>query len=58
MFAIDDAPKHANDYANHGIQCFVPKKSYNSTGNCNHENIVHFTGYHDIMSYLKNYNLL
>jgi len=58
MFAIDDAPKHANDYANHGIRCFVPKKSYNSTGNCNHKNIVHFTGYHDIISHLNNYNLL
>jgi len=28
-FAVDDSPKHAADYALHGIKCLVPKKSYN-----------------------------
>lgn len=28
-FAIDDSPKHATEYAKHGIKCFVPEKSYN-----------------------------
>jgi phosphoglycolate phosphatase-like HAD superfamily hydrolase len=30
-FAIDDSPKHATEYANHGIMCYVPEKSYNKT---------------------------
>jgi hypothetical protein len=29
QFAIDDSPKHATEYANHGIKCYVPRKSYN-----------------------------
>ena len=28
-FAIDDSPKHALEYAKHGIECHVPVKSYN-----------------------------
>lgn len=28
-FAIDDSPKHASEYAKHGIHCWVPEKSYN-----------------------------
>jgi hypothetical protein len=28
-FAIDDSPKHALEYAKHGIECHVPIKSYN-----------------------------
>ena len=28
-FALDDSPKHAMDYTKHGIDCYVPKKSYN-----------------------------
>jgi len=30
-FAIDDSPKHAIEYANHGISVKVPKKSYNKS---------------------------
>ena len=30
-FAIDDSPKHAIEYANHGICVKVPKKSYNKS---------------------------
>ena len=29
LFAIDDSPKHALEYAKHGIKCHVPIKSYN-----------------------------
>ena len=42
-FAIDDAPKHAEDYAKHGIKCLVPLKSYNE--DLSHENIYHFSNY-------------
>tara|TARA_Y100000022_G_C13217929_1_gene360844 strand:+ start:294 stop:1217 length:924 start_codon:yes stop_codon:yes gene_type:complete len=50
-FAIDDAPKHANDYANHGIKCLVPLKSYND--HLNHENIFHFTNYYSAIDIVK-----
>ena len=26
---IDDSPKHAAEYAIHGLPCLVPEKSYN-----------------------------
>jgi hypothetical protein len=26
---IDDSPKHATEYAIHGLSCLVPEKSYN-----------------------------
>ena len=52
-FAIDDAPKHAEDYAKHGIKCLVPFKSYNE--DLNHDNIFHFNDYHSAMNIiLKN----
>lgn len=47
-FAIDDAPKHAEDYAKHGIKCLVPSKSYNN--HLNHENIYHFESYYQAVS--------
>ena len=50
-FAIDDAPKHANDYAKHGIKCLVPLKSYNE--HLNHENIFHFTNYYSASNIIK-----
>jgi len=28
-FAIDDSPKHATEYATHGMHCYVPKMPYN-----------------------------
>ena len=34
-FAIDDSPKHASEYAKHGIRVKVPVKSYNKS--INHE---------------------
>ena len=39
--AIDDSPKHAAEYAMHGIKCLVPMRNYNE-GVWNHENIVPF----------------
>lgn len=44
-FAIDDAPKHAEEYAKHGIRVKVPVKSYNK--NINQE-----------VDYYKNFNSL
>lgn len=56
MFAIDDAPKHAEDYAKHGIKCFVPVKSYNS--HLFHENIFLFDNYNHIIQILSDQKLL
>ena len=50
-FAIDDAPKHANDYAKHGIKCLVPLKPYNE--HLNHENIFHFDSYYSAINIIK-----
>ena len=55
-FAIDDAPKHAEDYAKHGIKCLVPLKSYNE--DLNHENIYHFNSYSDACTILSTAGLL
>ena len=44
-FAIDDSPKHAEEYAKHGIRVKVPEKSYNK--NINQE-----------VDYYKNFNSL
>ena len=56
MFAIDDAPKHANDYAKHGIKCLVPLKSYND--HLEHQNIFHFDNYNHACSILEKEKLL
>ena len=56
MFAIDDAPKHAEDYAKHGIKCLVPSKSYND--HLKHKNIFHFDNYYSALSVLKEEKLL
>jgi hypothetical protein len=29
-FAIDDSPKHASEYAKHGVRVLSPRKSYNT----------------------------
>tara|TARA_B100001093_G_scaffold519938_1_gene611572 strand:+ start:6063 stop:6992 length:930 start_codon:yes stop_codon:yes gene_type:complete len=55
-FAIDDAPKHAEDYAKHGIKCLVPNKSYNE--HLSHQDIFHFNTYSQAISILKSENLL
>jgi len=56
MFAIDDAPKHAEDYAKHGIKCLVPTKSYND--HLNHENIHQFNSYYHARDILAQLDLL
>ena len=55
-FAIDDAPKHAEDYAKHGIKCLVPLKSYNEE--LTHENIYHFSDYYQAIKILENERLI
>ena len=55
-FAIDDAPKHAEDYAKHGIKCLVPLKSYNE--HLQHKNIFHFDNYLHARSILISQKLL
>lgn len=49
-FAIDDSPKHIQDYAVHGIKCFVPKHNYNK-GNEN-KNVYYFKGYDEFYKQL------
>ena len=40
LSAIDDSPKHAMEYATHGIKVLVPRMPYNK--NLTHENITYF----------------
>ena len=40
LSAIDDSPKHAMEYATHGIKVLVPRMPYNK--NLEHENITYF----------------
>jgi hypothetical protein len=54
-FAIDDAPKHAEDYATHGIKCLVPKKSYND--HLKNENIFLFDNYDHARTILEDLGL-
>ncbi len=49
--AIDDSPKHAIEYAKHGISVKVPIKSYN-TDITNSENIEHYTDLYELMEIL------
>ena len=55
-FAIDDAPKHAEDYANHGIKCLVPRKSYNE--HLKNENIFLFDNYKHARTLLEELGLM
>jgi hypothetical protein len=55
-FAIDDAPKHAEDYAKHGIKCFVPKKPYNE--HLDDKNIFLFKDYYHITNLLMTQGLI
>jgi len=47
-FAIDDSPKHAMEYARHGIKCFVPEKSYNQ--HIEHKNIEFYSSFSEIIN--------
>ena len=46
-FAIDDSPKHAEEYAKHGIKVFVPKQNYNK--HVSHENVFFYEEPYDIL---------
>ena len=46
-FAIDDSPKHALEYAGHGISVKVPIKSYNK--NIKNENITFYENLSDLI---------
>jgi len=50
-FAIDDSPKHATEYATHGIKCWVPSKSYNN--NLHHEDVEFYDSFKDFLSSLE-----
>jgi 5'(3')-deoxyribonucleotidase len=50
-YAIDDSPKHAIEYAKHGIRVKVPVKSYN-TDITNSENIEHYNNLKELMEIL------
>ena len=50
-FAIDDSPKHANEYSKHGINVKVPVKSYNKT--INGENIRFYNNFDDLLRQVK-----
>lgn len=46
-FAIDDSPKHAAEYAKHGIKCYVPLKNYNK--HLSQDNIYFYNDFSDIL---------
>lgn len=47
-FAIDDSPKHIEEYAKHGIKTLVPLKSYNDF--VSHENITFYSDPKEIIN--------
>ena len=47
-FAIDDSPKHAMEYAGHGISVKVPLKSYNKS--IESENITFYNNFNELLS--------
>jgi hypothetical protein len=51
-FAIDDSPKHATEYAKHGICVKVPRKSYNKKINVN-ENVEYYNDFEDLINKIK-----
>ncbi len=50
-FAIDDSPKHASEYAKHGINVKVPTMSYNS--HIEGENIQFYSSFDDLIRKIK-----
>lgn len=46
-FAIDDSPKHAEEYAKHGIKVFVPKQNYNK--HVSHDNVFFYEEPYEIL---------
>jgi 5'(3')-deoxyribonucleotidase len=51
-YAIDDSPKHATEYAKHGIRVKVPVKSYNTDITNVSENIEHYNNLNELMEIL------
>ena len=51
-FAIDDSPKHATEYATHGLLCYVPKKPYNEK-QWNINGVVPYDTFSDLLKYLN-----
>jgi len=49
-FAIDDSPKHAEEYAKHGIRVKVPVKSYNK--NINQE-VDYYENFNSLLTQIK-----
>lgn len=49
-FAIDDSPKHAEDYAKHGICVKVPVKSYNKNIN---QQVDYYSSFKELIELLK-----
>jgi hypothetical protein len=54
-FAIDDSPKHASEYASHGIPVKVPIKSYNRAIDI--ENIDYYESFDDLVLKLRRNNV-
>ena len=52
-FAIDDSPKHAIEYATHGIECFVPMKPYNKK-TWNMTNIQPYDSFENLLNLISN----
>ena len=49
-FAIDDSPKHAEEYAKHGIRVKVPIKSYNKHIN---QEVDYYENFNSLLSQIK-----
>ena len=49
-FAIDDSPKHANEYAKHGIRVKVPIKSYNRNIN---QHVDYYQNFNSLLTQIK-----
>tara|TARA_Y100001938_G_scaffold148625_1_gene232929 strand:- start:473 stop:1414 length:942 start_codon:yes stop_codon:yes gene_type:complete len=51
--AIDDSPKHAREYAKHGLTCLAPMKSYNEHL-ANEPGIFHYTNTEEMLALIEN----
>jgi hypothetical protein len=53
-FAVDDSPKHASEYAKHGVVTVVPEKSYNADVR-GQNNIVYVPQDEDPLTYVSRF---
>lgn len=51
-FAIDDSPKHATEYAKHGIDVLVPEKSYNKNIG---QDVFYYSTFSEALNTLRTY---